>query len=303
MTNFSARMKRFRKQTGMTQKQLADAAGCAECTISRLENGLEFPNKYIFEKLVNKFETEGYSYEDLVLEESKNLQKSKEKLFVSIQDEKEAELERQIEKFRELMCEESIENHQWLIVAQLCWLLHMGLPREEFLEGCINAFELTQKLPKAKDTKDTNLTKIEHVILEQMSITYIAKNEDEKAADFLTGLLVAIQKHTSRSLFFKRHSANICNNLSRAFVKRNQLDKAAECCNYVFASTLESFNMKMILQALKTKALIMEKDGKAKEADEIVSYVKIMEKLALTMGAKEMFLEAILEEYDESSLL
>lgn len=57
MVSFTpAKIKKLRKDRGMTQKQLADAIGCAQTSVSEWERGKSMPNDEHMEGLLNVFD-------------------------------------------------------------------------------------------------------------------------------------------------------------------------------------------------------------------------------------------------------
>lgn len=82
-------LKQFRKERGLTQKQLGDAMKLPQSTISYLENGLQEVTDYLLESIKRIFtidSLDGYVYERKTFHEPKKTSLEREKELVEIFD-------------------------------------------------------------------------------------------------------------------------------------------------------------------------------------------------------------------------
>lgn len=72
LKNLGRRVKQFRKARGLNQEELANRAGIGRTTLSRLENGKQFPR---FQTLMSVASALDISFQKLMLEENTNFNK------------------------------------------------------------------------------------------------------------------------------------------------------------------------------------------------------------------------------------
>ncbi len=224
---------KFRNAAGLSQEALAEAADCSTSTISRLENGENFPHRALFEKLNQVFEIYDYSYEDFSMEEIFHFKAAKDELLKAINTGRADILEKKIDRFAAMIDEENIEDKQYLLLAQLMYVRLSGHTVENFIDTCIEIFELSKAMPQPENISSTPLTKIEKIILQKIAEEHIFASDSALGQTILEGILSHIGSSSNSNPKYIDDCLSICHCLAICFYKQGQLDKAKICNDYI----------------------------------------------------------------------
>ena len=256
---FGRHLAYFRKQNKMTQQQLAEEVDCALSTISRIENGSEYPKLNIFEKFNKVFENFGLTYEELSMEEIFEFQRAKEELLKAIHNGRAEELERKLNIFKESMDEENDEHKQYYVLGYLVYMRKNGMGIEEFLDRIIALFEMRRKLPSIDEFTEIKLTRIEHMLIYKMSMAHMIIGNDEKAMEFMKGLILC--GLGGKSDYMKNRSKCVATSFAQILIRRREFEEAQKCLDYVIERIIENIDTRLLFNSL----IIQEELFSAKE--------------------------------------
>ncbi len=238
----------FRREYNLSQEELAEMLDCSPSTISRIENGVEYPRKKLFEKFNAAFEDFGISYEELPLEESFELLRAKEKLLRALHDGREELLEEAMEKFIELMDENNIEHQQYCMLGQLICRRRNGLPNRVFLDMCKDLYERRRPFPNPEDLPRLHLNKIEHMIIFRYALDLHIIGDNQMAGAYLEGLMQNSFSHKTE--YQRNRCESLSMNIAKIMVVQNDLLRAQKCLGYTFKSISENFDTMLLLHSL-----------------------------------------------------
>ncbi|MBE5912095.1 helix-turn-helix transcriptional regulator [Pseudobutyrivibrio sp.] len=257
----------FRKAYNLSQEELAEMLNCATSTISRIENGVEYPRKALFDKMVNAFENFGIAYEELPLEESFELQRAKDELLAAIHDGSEDKLQPAIEQFEVVMECDNIEHQQYYMLAKLLCMKYYGLSTREFVTRCIELFEIRRSFPKTEDIPLLHLSKIEHMIIFKYAMSHYELGENDVASEHLEGLMRNCFSHNTE--FQRRRCKSLSMNFAKVMIGNREYHRAQKCVNYTLRSISENFDTKMLLHILDVQKELFGHHGN-QEGEEII---------------------------------
>ncbi len=279
-SDYGKNLVKFRTAAGLSQEALAEAADCSTSTISRLENGENFPHRGLFEKLNQVFEIYNYSYEDFSMEEIFHFKSAKDELLKIINAGRADILEEKIDKFAAMIDEENIEDKQYLLLAQLMYVRLCGHTVENFIDNCIEIFELSKDMPEPENISSTPLTKIEKIILQKIAEEHINTNDNELGQTMLEGILSHVASSPNSNPKYIDDCLSICHCLATCFYKQGQVEKAKICNDYILNTIAKNPAYYYFNNAIALKASI-DKDALPKDQiKELEAFPISMEKIS-----------------------
>lgn len=247
-TAYGRQVAYFRKQLNMTQEELATKAECAVSTISRIECGVEYPQMEIFEKLNSIFEHFGFTYEELRMEKIFDFDRAKDELLSAIHEGREEVLDRKLNRFEELMNKDNIEHQQYYALGYLICMRKRGLPIEEYLDRCIELFEMGRKIPNAEDLSMMHLTKIEHMLIYEYAKSHYELGETVVAEEMLAALLENSFKANTE--YHQKRCKSLSTAFARLMINKKDYHKAQECVSYVLERISRTFDSRCLMKGL-----------------------------------------------------
>lgn len=135
-------IKEIRLRKGYTQEMVSFGI-CTPASLSRIENGVQMPGRYILDKLLERLGTENQIFNVFVSREEMEWYETTQALLRSITDGNLPELEKQIARMEE-MAEDAPElERQCLIFAKGELLLQSGGDREEAIRLLMKAIHIS----------------------------------------------------------------------------------------------------------------------------------------------------------------
>ena len=274
---FGIHLAHFRQQNKMTQQELAETVDCAMSTISRIENGVEYPKLSLFEKFNNVFERFGVTYEELVMEEVFEFQRAKEELLVAIHSGRAEKLERKLNRFKTLMDESNIEHKQYFILGYLAYMRKSGLTVEEFLDRIVGVFEMGRQIPKACEMENVKLTKIEHMMIYKIGMAHFEAGNEAEAIQLMEGLLKNSLK--GKTDFLKKSAKAVSVSYANILIRQKRYMEAEKCMGYVLEKVVESIDSRLLFQCLFLQEELFKAKNNSKGAMLVNKFVKAAEAL------------------------
>ena len=253
---FGKQVAYFRKKLNLTQEELATKVQCAVSTISRIECGIECPRVEIFDKITSIFEHVGFSYDELKMENILEFDKAKDELLAAIHEGREEILDRKLSRFEELMVKDNVEHQQYYALGYLICMRKRGMSVEEYLDRCIELFELGRKIPTIEDLPMLNLTKIEHMLIYEYAKSHYELGETVIAEKMLAALLE--NSFYANTEYHKDRCKSMSTAFAKIMLKKKDYYKAQKCMSYLFERITRSFDARNLMKGLKIQHEIFE---------------------------------------------
>ena len=245
-----------RKEENISQEKLAEILECSPCTISRIENGKEYPRVELFERINGLFGHWGVNGPDIYMDDSAVLQKAQYELLTAIHEGQAEVIYRKLEAFIKLMDEENEEHQQYYSMGHLAYMRRKGMDLHEYKEKCVMVFEKRRKMPNTEDVASLKLSRIEHMILFKYAMALFEMGLADEAEKLLMSLMKNCFIFTSE--YNKKRCKTISTCIAKVFLHKNDYKKAQECIGYVIGRILENLDSRMIFQILGLQQKLFE---------------------------------------------
>jgi transcriptional regulator with XRE-family HTH domain len=245
-----------RRKEELSQEEFAEIVNCSPCTISRIENGKEYPRVELFERINYHFPHWGVNGPDIYMDDISELHKAKYELLVAIHVGRAERLVRAIRKFGNLMDENNIEHQQYYTMGAVVYMKTQGMTTEEYIRRCEDVFKLRRDIPDNNDMPKLKLTRIEHMILFQYAMAKFDVGASEEAEGILVALIKNCFEYTSE--YHKRRCKSISTNVARVFYHQKEYNKAQKCVSYVLGRFADANDVRLMFQILNLQQEIFK---------------------------------------------
>ena len=162
---------RIRK--GYTQEEVSYGI-CTPASLSRIENGMQAPGRYILDKLMERLGMENSVFNVFVSKEEMELYERVQEMVRNMADGNFEELERQIQKVEDMTRKTSQLERQYLYFAKAELLRHKKGKSEEVTELLLKAVHITLPQFDGKTPLYDNLLTFDEImIINALSLIHI----------------------------------------------------------------------------------------------------------------------------------
>lgn len=173
------REKRLRK--GYTQEEVSFGI-CTTASLSRIENGLQMPGRYMLDKLMERLGYENSVFDMFVSKEDMELYETVQEMVRNIADDDYDELEVQIAKMEELTQNAPKLEQQYLIFAKGQLKKHRGGEAKEVMDLYMQAIHITLPEFDGKTPLHQNLLTFDEItIINNIAMQYAREENFEDA--------------------------------------------------------------------------------------------------------------------------
>ena len=173
------REKRLRK--GYTQEEVSFGI-CTTASLSRIENGLQMPGRYMLDKLIERLGYENSVFDMFVSKEDMELYETVQEMVRNIADDDYDELEVQIAKMEELTQNAPKLEQQYLIFAKGQLKKHRGGEAKEVMDLYMQAIHITLPEFDGKTPLHQNLLTFDEItIINNIAMQYAREENFEDA--------------------------------------------------------------------------------------------------------------------------
>ena len=267
----------YRKSNGWSQEVMADRLQCAPSTLSGIETGKTCPNPKTFDKICVEFEINGFTYNQLLMEDNIEFQKAKEELLLALYSNNNEIIEKKLEKFKRYMDVENEDHQKYVQLSDLVYMLKEGMGKEEFVKQIEKTFPIFKEMSDLDSIRYAQLTKIEDFILYKMANTLSEIGYLEKAEELFELLLSNCYQESTE--YYKKRINNISASLAKLLMTKKDYEKAEYCMGYIFMKILENIDGGVLFQIL----CLQENLFKEKGNEEAVKIINNFLKSAATM--------------------
>ena len=173
------REKRLRK--GYTQEEVSFGI-CTTASLSRIENGLQMPGRYMLDKLMERLGYENSVFDMFVSKEDMELYETVQEMVRNIADDDYDKLEVQIAKMEELTQNAPKLEQQYLIFAKGQLKKHRGGEAKEVMDLYMQAIHITLPEFDGKTPLHQNLLTFDEItIINNIAMQYAREENFEDA--------------------------------------------------------------------------------------------------------------------------
>ena len=245
-----------RRNEKLSQEQFAELVNCSPCTISRIENGRQYPRVDLFEKINYHFPEWGVNGSDIYMEDVSELQKAKYNLLVAIHVGRSEKIERCLRKFGGIMDHNNREHQQYYSMGAATYMRKRGLTTEAYRGKCKEIFEIRRRLPKIEDIPKLKLSRIEHMILFQYAMAEFELDNVEEAEGILVALIKNCFEYNTE--YHKKRCKSISTNVAKIFYRRKDYKRAQDCIGYVLGRFADTNDVRLMFQLLSLQQEIFK---------------------------------------------
>lgn len=174
-------IREIRLRKGYTQEEVSFGI-CTPASLSRIENGMQTPGRYVLDKLLERLGTENNVFSTFVSREEMELYEIVQMIARNIADGNVSELEQQIKKMERLVVGKKELERQYLFFAQGELLRQRGGDEEAVMDLLMRAIHVT--LPGfdgRTPLKNNLLTFDEIIIINSIATQYAERSRIEDA--------------------------------------------------------------------------------------------------------------------------
>lgn len=165
-------IKETRMRKGYTQEEVSFGI-CTTASLSRIENGLQIPGRFILDKLLERLGIENNVFNAFVSKEEMEFYETVQNMSRNIADEDIDELEKQIVKMEKINIEFGGLEKQWLLFAKAEVFRKRGADSNEVKRILMEAIHITMPAFNGKTPLESNLlTYDEILIINSIAIQY-----------------------------------------------------------------------------------------------------------------------------------
>ena len=295
--NIGSLIKRLRKQKGMTQEELAYPL-IDRTTLSKIEMGRTTPTNKTLEALFEKLGFYPHNMADFFHDEEMTraqtiLNELDSLLDYRVQDPTDPLVAKVDELIRQLECidkyAQSDMGRQNILLLKATNAINKSLKRtmkvekvdvpQEIEDMLLEAIKITIPTFNIKNIPDYYLSKQDRLIINRMTMLYIAVLDSATAIDILYGLKRNFDNHCLDRDEMGRDYPNVIYNLAIYLYMADRLDEAIEICDAGFKVCKETHSLYRLPLILGIKASCLALLGKTEESKQM--FTKIIHTLEL----------------------
>ena len=277
--SYGGYLAKARKRAKLTQEKLAEMTNCATCTISRIETGEHHPQEKTFKAVDEALGRYGLEYDELTIEELSAARKVANRLLDAIHMGRTDEIDLALMKYQGVMDPDDLTHMQYYLFTNLVLARKRGMTPEEFIEECVEVYQLTAAFPGYDEIAFINLRKIEFVILMKIALAYIEIEELLMARKIMTGLIR--NQFDSQSSFRKDRCQFLLHLMAKIHIEEDDYDKTHALLKDIFNEILRNKKYRVLYLNLLVEQQICiaygDKEGEILLDDFFLASKKLME--------------------------
>lgn len=287
----------LRKQAGLSQEELADGI-CSAVSISRIENGLQMPSRFVLEELLSKLGVGIYQICNIFYMNENQRAFEERADFVNklISEEKWSKAKEQLSALTENAKESAANEQLYLLLDSSIKLHEQGSP-DEILTSLKQALSLTKPNIDLVDFSNTLLSIREVNILNAILATLIRLDKIGEAIRLGEELMCALKKHESGLKEYQILKINLIFNLAQCMEIENRYKE-----ELIYVELAEDLSINSAEQMLlpeiefikaKTNHLLGNDDECSKILKAIIPYMELIQKVNFAKLARDYALKEL----------
>jgi len=227
----SETVRQERKQNNLTQDTLAEKAGLDSKTLSRIENGANFPKPRTFRRLMNAINCEYDIYRTNLVTDDFSLLEIEWKISGEIMRENYKKARNLLKKMKKGLSPEFKENRQYILYITIVLdVQEKRLDLREAIISCIQAFEVTR--PFVQERFEVAMLSVQETIIANfIAKLYRRQGDESRAIILLEHVLAGFDNSEVEDKYHYKELALVLENLSHYCETSNELEKALNYCN------------------------------------------------------------------------
>lgn len=255
---------RIRK--GYTQEEVSYGI-CTLASLSRIENGMQAPGRYILDKLMERLGMENSVFNVFVSKEEMELYERVQEMVRNMADGNFEELERQIQKVEDMTRKTSQLERQYLYFAKAELLRHKKGKSEEVTELLLKAVHITLPQFDGKTPLYDNLLTFDEImIINAIAVQYAENHKEEDSLK----LGYWLKQYMEQRILDSRQKAAkypvIVYDISNWLALGQQYEQAYKVCNEGVAFCVKYGNLVMLPLLIYNKACSLAELNRKDEA-------------------------------------
>lgn len=226
----SETVRQERKQNNLTQDTLAERAGLDSKTLSRIENGANFPKPRTFRRLMNAIDREYDIYRTNLVTDDFSLLEIEWEISGEIMRRNYKKARKLLGRMEQGLSQEFKENRQYLLyMTVLLDIREKKIDLHTAVSLCIQAFEVTR--PFVQERFSVAMLSVQETIIANfIAKLYRGQGEEKRAIALLEHVLAGFDNSEVEDKYHYKELVLVLENLSHYCETNNELEKALSYC-------------------------------------------------------------------------